>query len=413
MKFIWPILVVAMCALTACEEDEKQSDNHQVREEPPPKPTLMYGLPVDSFDISSGNIQPNQFLSNLLAQYNVSYHKIDRLVKNSKEVFDVKRIRPGNAYTVLSAGDSVSKAEFFIYEKNAADYIVFCLGDSCYAYEGSHPVRTELREASGVINSSLYMTMQDQGLSPALAMEMADIYAWTIDFYRINKGDAFKVIYEEKYVDSTSIGIGDVQGIMFRHSNDSLYAFRYIQDSIPNYFDEEGQSLKKAFLKAPLKFSRISSGYTKKRFHPVLKVYKAHLGTDYAAPHGTPIMAVGDGQVTKSEFKKNNGNYVKIKHNSTYETQYLHMSKRAVKAGDYVRQGDIIGYVGSTGLATGPHVCFRFWKNGQQIDHRGEDFPPSDPIKEDVLSDYQQVASSFKTQLDAIELPVDSVGTPL
>lgn len=402
------ILIITALGAISCNEssplDESLLDQAALKTEP----KLLYGLPVDSFEIHRGTIQKNQFLSTLLAQYNVPYTQVDQLVRNSKDVFDVKKIRPGKTFTVLSDGDSIPQAEYFIYEKNPADYVVFCLGDSCFAYEGSHPIRTELKSAGGVINSSLYKTMQDLDLSPALAMEMSDLYAWTIDFYRIQKNDKFKVIYEELYVDTTRLGAGDIKAMVFEHNGEPFYAYRFSQDSIPDYFDEQGMSLKKAFLQAPLKFSRISSGFTKKRFHPVLKRMKAHLGTDYAAPTGTPILAVGDGTVSKSSFTNGNGKFVKIRHNSTYETQYLHMSKRAVKVGDVVRQGDVIGYVGSTGLATGPHVCFRFWKNGVQVDHRKEKFPPSLPIKDELKEDFNTLAQGLNVELETIEWPIDT-----
>lgn len=405
---MWPMLIIAVLGAMSCNVDSPPDESPLEQTASKLEPTLLYGLPVDSFEIHRGTIQKNQFLSTLLAQYNVPYTQVDELVRNSSEVFDVKKIRPGKTFTVLSSGDSIPQADYFIYEKNAADYVVFCLGDSCYAYEGHHPVRTELKSAGGVINSSLYMTMQDQNLSPALAMEMADLYAWTIDFYRIQKNDKFKVIYEELWVDTTRIGTGDIKAMVFEHNGEPFYAYRFTQDSIPDYFDETGMSLKKAFLQAPLKFSRISSGYTKKRFHPVLKRMKAHLGTDYAAPTGTPILAVGDGTVTKSSYTDGNGKFVKIRHNSTYETQYLHMSKRAVKVGDVVRQGDVIGYVGSTGLATGPHVCFRFWKNGEQVDHRKEKFPPSLPIKEELKADFNKLAETLNVELQTIQWPIDT-----
>lgn len=405
------MLIIAILGVISCNEDSPTTESPIENTASKSEPMLLYGLPVDSFEIHRGTIQKNQFLSTLLAQYNVPYIKVDQLVKNSRDVFDVKKIRPGKTFTVLSKGDSIAKAEYFIYEKNPADYVVFCLGDSCYAYEGSHPIRTEVKSGGGVITSSLYKTMQDLDLSPALAMEMADLYAWTIDFYRIQKNDRFKVIYEELYVDTTRLGTGDIKAMVFEHNGEPFYAYRFTQDSIPDYFDEQGLSLKKAFLQAPLKFSRISSGYSKKRFHPVLKRMKAHLGTDYAAPTGTPILAVGDGTVSKSSYSNGNGKYVKIRHNSTYETQYLHMSKRAVKVGDVVRQGEVIGYVGSTGLATGPHVCFRFWKNGVQVDHRKEKFPPSLPIKEELKADFNKLAKELNVELETIDWPIDT--TPI
>jgi murein DD-endopeptidase MepM/ murein hydrolase activator NlpD len=227
--------------------------------------------------------------------------------------------------------------------------------------------------------------MQENDLNPVLALELADIYAWSIDFYQIQKGDQFKVYFSEKYVEDEYVGIDSIYAAIFTHRNVEFSAILFEQDGLTSYFDELGNSLQKAFLQTPVKFSRISSRYTKKRFHPVLKRNKAHLGTDYAAPTGTPIYTTGDGVITHASYTSGNGNYVKIRHNTVYTTQYLHMSKFAAgtKAGKAVKQGTVIGYVGSTGLATGPHVCYRFWKNGNQVDPYKEKIPPSFPVKEE------------------------------
>ena len=223
-------------------------------------------------------------------------------------------------------------------------------------------------------------------------------------------GAYFKVIFEEIFVDGQRIGIGNILAAEFVHRDQPFYSYRFVQDSVANFFDENGESLRKAFLKAPLNFSRISSRYTKKRFHPVQKRWKAHLGTDYAAPSGTPILATGDGTVTESAYGKANGNYVKIRHNSTYSTQYLHMSKRKSKKGDFVRQGDVIGYVGATGLATGPHVCYRFWKNGEQVDPYSQDLPASEPINPKYRDEYNAVKDSLMPLLQNIVIQNDEVG---
>tara|TARA_Y100000589_G_scaffold329390_1_gene375753 strand:- start:1229 stop:2539 length:1311 start_codon:yes stop_codon:yes gene_type:complete len=370
------------------------------------EPQELFGFIADSFEVHEGVIKPNDFLSNILLKYNVPYSEIDKLAKASKEVFDVRKIASGKKYTVFCKKDSTGKAVCFVYQPNRVEYVVYELGDSIKIRKEKKEVKTRIKTASGVINSSLYQTLANQDISPLLAVKMADIYAWTIDFYRIQKGDWFKVIFEEKYVDDEFVGIGRIIASDFNHFGKDFYAFYFVQDSAKgaDYFDEQGNSLRKAFLQSPLKFGRLTSGYTLKRFHPVQKRYKAHLGTDYAAPTGTPILATGDGVVIASSYSKYNGNYVKIKHNSTYTTQYLHMSKRAVKTGQFVKQGEVIGYVGSTGLATGPHVCYRFWKNGKQVNHRQEELPPSEPIKEVYKSQFMQEVKNLKQQLDAIEL---------
>lgn len=387
-------------SFTSAEASDDIVEVEEIKE-----PVYEYGLPVDSFIVVKDQIKPNQFLADILLKHHISYPIIDQLVRSAKSIFDVRNIKSGKDYAVFCSADSTEKACYFVYQPNATEYIVFDLGDSLTVYKGEKEVQYEEREFSGVITSSLYQTLADANTSPKVAVELSEIFAWTIDFYRIQKDDWFKVIYDVKIVDGEVIGVGKIKSAIFNNYGSDFYAFNYEQDEQEDFFDEKGQSLRKAFLKAPLKFSRISSRYTLNRYHPVQKRNKPHYGTDYAAPQGTPIMAVGDGVVIESTFKQYNGNYVKIKHNGTYTTQYLHMSKRAVKAGQRVRQGDIIGYVGSTGLATGPHVCFRFWKNGQQVDHLKEKFPASTPVKSENKDDYQRFVNEMKARLDNISLP--------
>ncbi|MAC94558.1 MAG: peptidase M23 [Flavobacteriales bacterium] len=368
------------------------------------EPQTQFGIEIDSFHIVEAKIKPNEFLANILLSFNIDYVTIDQLAEKSKDVFDVRQMRAGKKYTVFASKDSLKKASYFVYQPNKVEYIVYDLSDSISIYKGEKEVEIRQESVSGVIYSSLYESLQAANASPALAVELSEILAWSIDFYRIQKGDWFKAIYEVKYVDDQAIGIGRVIAVEFNHFDKTFYGFYFDQDGKEDYFDEEANSLRKAFLKSPLKFSRLSSRYTMRRFHPVQKRWKAHLGTDYAAPTGTPIMSTGDGQVIASSYTGGNGNYVKIKHNSVYTTQYLHMSKRKARVGDYVKQGDIIGYVGSTGLATGPHVCYRFWKNGKQVDHLKQDFPSAEPVKDEHKEEFQQKMQKLKKELDSISL---------
>jgi murein DD-endopeptidase MepM/ murein hydrolase activator NlpD len=399
------LLTLVVLALFSCGEDPLHKNIKEVEEAiPADEPNIEYGLNLDSFIVHKNAIKPNEFLANILLKYHVPYSEIDRLAKASSTVFDVKRIAAGKDYTILCKKDSIEKAQYFIYERNAIDYIVYDMSDSLVISEGKRKVTTKINTASGKIKSSLSQTLDAAGVSSVLAIEMADVFAWTIDFYRLQKGDWFKVVYEEKFVDGNSIGVGKVIAANFNHYNKDFFACRFIQDSIPDYFDEEANSLRRAFLKSPLKFGRLTSGFTMRRFHPVQKRNKPHLGTDYAAPTGTPIMTTGDGVVIASAYSKYNGNYVKIKHNSTYTTQYLHMSKRFAKVGQHVSQSDVIGKVGSTGLATGPHVCYRFWKNGSQTNHLKEDFPPSEPVNAKHMARFKTDLEKYKAQVDAIKL---------
>ncbi len=371
------------------QRTEEQTENlvQEINEE--------YGFATDSFLVIKDKVRKNQNLSEILLPYGVPYATIDKIAKASKEVFDVRRLAVGKPYTIFCTKDSSGYATCFIYEANPSEYVVFNLRDSLHVYKGQKPIEKRTQYVKGEVNSSLYVDLQRRGADPVLAIELSEIYAWTIDFYRIQKGDAFEILYTENFVDGESIGVDRILSSTFTHAGKPIKAYYFDEEGERGYFDEKGNNLKKAFLKAPVKFSRISSGYSMKRFHPVQKRFKAHLGTDYAAPKGTPIVAVGDGVISEAQYKANNGNYVKMRHNSVYETQYLHMSKirSGIRPGVRVQQGEVIGYVGSTGLATGPHVCFRFWKNGKQVDHRREELPSAQPLPEKLMPLFKTVIS--------------------
>lgn len=347
--------------------------------------------------VDSGVVKPGQSLSHLLTPHGISTSKVVALAQSARATYDVRKIRSGRNWWVAYSNDTA--ASWFVYERNPREFAVFSLADTLGVRLGSYPAETKTHRVEGVIDNSLYVDLEEAGAPSTLALAMANVYAWTVDFSRLQAGDTFDVLYEREYVNDEPVGMPRVIACHFSHRGRDIPAYRFDQGEGPDYFDADGGSLRKAFLKAPVEFSRISSHYNLKRFHPVLGRTKAHLGTDYAAPHGTPIFAVGDGVVIKSGYTSGNGNYVKIRHNSTYETQYLHMSRRAVKVGESVRQGQTIGYVGATGLATGPHVCFRFWKNGQQVDHLREEFPPSDPIAEAARPDFEKIKQRLEAEL--------------
>ncbi len=342
----------------------------------------------ENFEVTSGQVRKGQSLSHVLSPLGVSGQTLHRIATVDKETFDVRRMRPGKEWHLFHTPDG--EPRFFAYTITAKEYVVFDLSEAGGARRGKFPSQTRRRFIEGEVNSSLSQTLEDAGHSTTLALATAQVYAWTIDFSRIQKGDRFQILYERDWVDDQPVGMPRVLSSEFIHRGRNFPAFAFDQGDGVDHFDENGASLRKAFLKAPVEFSRISSRFNKRRLHPVLNKVKAHLGTDYAAAKGTPIIAVGDGVVIKSSYTKGNGKYVKIRHNATYTTQYLHMSRRKVKEGQAVRQGDVIGYVGSTGLATGPHVCFRFWKNGQQVDHLREEFPPSTPIHDDHTEAFAQ-----------------------
>lgn len=355
----------------------------------PPKQVFLYGIDVTGLHIVEGTVSKNQTLATILSPFNVPYQIIDEIAKKSKSVFDVRWIAANKKFTVITPSDS-EKAQFFIYEPNPAEFVVFDL-DSMEIYKAEKPAEYRIREIGGVIENSLYVDMDKKNVSLKVINKFADLFGWSVDFQALQKGDVFKVVYQEKLIEGQVVDVTDFQLAFFEHKGKPIHAIPFEQNGELNFFDQDGNSLKKAFLRDPLEYTRISSRYNLNRFHPVQKRYKPHLGTDYAAKTGTEIRSVGDGTVVEARYSAANGNYVKIKHNGTYTTQYLHMSKigSGIKAGTRVRQGQVIGYVGSTGLATGPHLCFRFWKNGKQEDWLKEEIPPSEPISKSNLMAFQ------------------------
>lgn len=375
------------------------------------EPTIFYGMVIDSLEVARKTIKSRQRLSDILSPYNVSKDDIYNLSVSAKGVFDLRKLRVNKPYDLVHEKDSLQTARAMVYYHNDIDYLIFHLDDSIYVEKGAKEIITKEQTTTGIIRNSLSISISEMGLSPMLTNELADVFAWQIDFFRLYPGDKFKVIYEEQLVEGKSIGISAIKAAVFEHNGYNNYAYLYDQGTSVDYFDEEGKSLRKAFLKYPVQFSRISSRYSGSRYHPVQKRYKAHRGTDFAAPRGTPIRSVGEGTIVAAQYGKYNGNYVKIRHNSIYTTQYLHMSKIAsgMKPGAHVKQGQTIGYVGATGLARGNHVCYRFWKSGYQVDALKVKLPSSEPIKKDLLSDFDLVAANFKAQLDALPYPIEKV----
>lgn len=396
------------------EEDEGRVEQVIVQDTiqaPVYVPNYYYGIVVDSLKIFEGEVKRNETLADILSEYNVPYEKIHQLAKNSKEVFDVRKIGVRKPYSVLYQGDSVKQATHFIYKPNAIDYVVYDVKDSVKVYKESRKITYVEKELAGDIQTSLYIDMLNQGGDADLVNSLADVFSWKVDFFGIQRGDYYKIIYDEKYVDDEFIGTGEIKAAYFNHIGEGSYAIQYDQGEGVDFFNAEGQSVRREFLKAPLTFTRISSRYSGRRYHPVQKRFKAHLGTDFAAPRGTPIFAAADGTITEARYKSNNGNYVKIRHNGNISTQYLHMSKIAsgMRPGKKVKRGQTIGFVGSTGLATGPHLCYRFWKNGVQVDALKVELPPSNPIKEEHKAAFDSLAKGYISRLDVIQMPADSV----
>jgi len=370
----------------------------------------QYGFNLEDFLVVRDTVKRGDSFGELMIQNKVNYPKIAKLSEEYRDTFDVRKIRVGKPYLILKSKDTTQAAQVFIYQNDLINYTVVDFRDSVLAYKERKRVKYVQKEAAGIIETSLSEAILDQGIDYNVTNDLSEIYAWTIDFFRLQKGDKFKVIYKEKYINDTIYaGAEPIESAYFEHNGTPLYAFAYESDSLKNiidYFDDEANNLRRTFLRAPVKFSRISSRYNLKR---KIRYYgykvRPHRGTDYAAPVGTPIMSTADGTVTESTRKGGNGKYVKIRHNGTYSTQYLHMRKQKVKRGEFVRQGDVIGWVGMTGNTGGPHVCYRFWKNGRQVDPFREKLPAAEPLPEEVRTDYFKFISPQKTQLDCIEFP--------
>ena len=371
-----------------------------------PAKTDEFGFEPEKYNIEDRSIRRNETFADILTGYDVPYQDVIQLVDLARPVFNIRHLRAGNPIRIYR-DDSLHTPHYVVYERDRVNYIVFGLQDSMRVFEGQRDITDVRKTAHGIINGSLWITLQEQGVNPELATELSEVLAWQVDFYRIQKGDRFSVIFEERMIDDESAGIAGINAVRFDHANRTFYGFFFDPGEGGDYFDEEGNSLRKAFLKAPLKFKRISSRYTLRRYHPVTKQWRAHLGTDYAAAPGTPIHTVGDGVIVEARYAQYNGNYVKVRHNGTYTTGYLHMQKIAsgIRPGVAVKQGDVIGYVGSTGLANGPHLCFRFYKNGQQVDPFREEIPSVEPLDSSYFDIYHTVMNPLMEELDLMTEP--------
>ncbi len=385
--------------------NENVVSSEQILEE---QEICKFGYDVSGYFFTDLELKADQFLGDLLYYEGISFDKIAKLEEKSKDIYSVRKLKAGK-YLTFVRPDSCSTPCSFVYQPDPYGYVVYSLEDSLDVKYVEKEVVAHVETASGTVTSSLWNAMIDNGLQPAVIDMMEDALSSAVDFYHAQKGDRFKLVFERNYIDGEAIGVGKLLGAYYENDYGQHYAVRYKSDNYEGYFDLEGRATKRAFLRAPVKFSRISSRYNRNRLHPIKGRRIPHLGTDYAAPYGTPIHAVANGVVEIAGYGKGNGKYVKLRHNKTYQTQYLHMQRfaKGIRKGTRVGQGQVIGYVGSTGLATGPHVCFRFWKNGRQIDHLRENFPPAKPIKKDELEDYFIKRDEMKYMLDVINFESD------
>jgi murein DD-endopeptidase MepM/ murein hydrolase activator NlpD len=401
----YPALILILLTLISCKKEEKAKEVKPVVK----KEAIVkeFGFTLNDFQVVHDTISSGDTFGKILGEQGYDAAGIHNITEMIKDTFDLRDIRVGKPFTLLKDKKAPNALKVFVYQPDNLSYYVVDLRDSIvHVKKEVKPVTIKRRVIVAEIEGSLAETLNKAGASPALAHELSEIYAWSIDFFKIQKGDKFAVAVNEKYIDGTEYaGLENIEASYFEYKGEKIYAFPFRQDTTSkkfDYYDQEGKVLKSMFLKAPLKFSRISSRFSPRRFHPVQGRWKAHNGTDYAAPHGTPIMTTASGVVERTGYTAGNGNFVKVRHNGSYATQYLHMSKILVRQGQRVMQGDIIGKVGSTGLATGPHVCYRFWKNGIQVDALRQKLPNSEPMKEKHKARFNAYMTPLKKELDSI-----------
>ncbi len=418
------IVFITYCHRSCSHRDEPGYDEEIMDTIVPAEPNYLYGICVDSMYVEEGQIEKGQFLSTLFASKGISPKVTDHIARNHKDVFDVSKIRSGNRYFFLMTNDTLETPLFWIYEIDRRNYALFSLTDSLTAWRFQKDMEVNLARTSGVITSSLWNAVIANGGDANLAVHLSDVYAWTIDFFGIQEGDCFDVVYDRQYIDGQPVGMGEVICCNFVHRGDTIRAIAYEQDGILGFYNEKGENLRKAFLKAPLNYRRISSTFSNSRYHPVLKIYRPHHGVDYAAPAGTPVSSIGDGVVIKKAYQAGGaGYYLKIKHNATYTTSYMHLKgfAKGIAEGVRVKQGQVIGYVGSTGVSTGPHLDFRVFKNGTPIDPLKMESPPADPIKKADMEQFTKVARYWMKALQEPGVPgpyqepvlLDSLSMPL
>ena len=402
------IIIIVLLTIIACNKSKEESNNKsKVKVVKRIDKDSDFGFNFANFNVVQDTVDKGDTFGTILSKQNLGDRRIYDIVEKVKDTFNVRSIRPNKAFTILRSKDKKNKIQVFIYQPNSLSYYVIDFRDSVVsAYKKIRPVTIRRRMIGGVLKGSLSETLVNAGVQAALAGKMTKVYSWSIDFFKLKKGDRFGLVFTERYInDSIYDGVEDLEASFFEYKGKIIYAFPFEQNPSSGkveYYDDEGKTLKNFFLKTPIKFSRITSRFTMQRFHPVQHRWKAHKGTDYAAPTGTPITTTASGVVERTGYTAGNGNYVKVKHNGTYSTQYLHMSKILVRQGQRVNQGDVIGRVGSTGLATGPHVCYRFWKNGVQVDALRLNLPTGEAMQGQNKVRFLAAIKPLKRELDSI-----------
>lgn len=398
------LILLLLLSFSACKKAE---EDFIIEDIEPRKPIVDFGFKYDDFNVHYDTIGHQDTFERILKKQNLNGKKVAEIIDVVNDSFptQVRFMRP---YVCLRSKDKHHKLQYLIYQPNRLDYYLVDLTDSVVGFKKSRPLSFKIRTIAGRVNGSLASTLKKEGIDASMSKKLTKVYAWSIDFFKLRRGDKFALSFTERYINDTLYdGIDSLRAAFFEYKGEKIYAFPYTpsaKSSKVDYYDENGKALKNYFLKAPLKFVNITSRFSKNRFHPVQLRWKPHSGTDYAAPTGTPIMTTAAGVVEQTGYTAGNGNFVKVKHDKTYSTQYLHMSKILVRRGQSVRQGDIIGKVGSTGLASGPHVCYRFWKNGVQVDALKLKLPNSIPMDKRHLPKFLEYSKPLKKELDSVAL---------
>lgn len=403
----WLIILSFIIALYSCGTKEKEQGEEETQEME--CQLSEYGICLDSLDITRYTIERGEHFASILSNLGFTPTQSEKITGAISSYLSPSRLQIGNTYSAITEQDTASTIRYLVFEKNRTDFaVVEIQPDTVFAYEDARPVTLKREYAEGVITSSMWNAIVGAGAPALLALKLSDVYAWQIDFFDVKEGDSFRVMYDVAYINDTSmVDVANIEGAVFTHRGEKYRAIPFQQDSVREYFDESGNSLRKEFLKAPLDFIRISSRFSNARFHPVLKRYRPHHGVDYAAPTGTPVKTIGDGVVIERAYQGGGaGNYVKVRHNSVYTTTYMHLSRFAsgIQKGATVKQGQVIGYVGSTGLSTGPHLDFRVHKNNQPVNPLTIDSPPCEPVKPELLDSFRLVQEQVLTELDSLRL---------
>ena len=400
------VLGISLCSIMAVgliNQENALPPKEDLISQPLPTPEYKFGFDISNHWFEDYKIKRGDFLGDILMSYGISFERIIQLEKKAEDVFSLRKLMAGKDITFIR-DDECADPKYFVYKPNIFNYVVYNLEGDNEASMVDIPFETCIQSTSGTIETSLWDAMTELGLGIEITDKMEDALA-QVNFFACQKGDQFKLVYERKFIGEEPVGIGKILSAAYKSGSVEDYSFYYENEKYDGYYDFNGRPTQKSFRRAPVRISRISSRFNPNRFHPILKRRRAHLGTDYAAPRGTPILAVADGVISKKSYTKGNGNYIKIRHDKVYESQYLHMNgfAKGIRPGVKVKRDQVIGYVGSTGLATGPHVCFRFWKNGRQINHLRENFPPLDPMPEESLPAYFDNRDNHLELLNAVD----------